>query len=447
MELSEAIKKRRSIRRFDKEKNISDKKLKAIVEAGTWAPSDCNLQGWNFVVVKNDKIKQRMVNEAGSNARILKSPITMVVCYSNFDPIVGIQSVSAAVQNMLLKATSMGISSCWIASCGDRKKLKKILNIPDHNNISSLVVFGYPQYSVDNPPPRKPLDNVLHFDRYNPDFDFNYSYDPNKWTIEQIDTHQYYYCRKTAFGVKMELSNKWEFDLIKEKIPKTKNKTLDIMTYDGLYIEFLKDKQLISLDLNDQTKKYTEAAAKNTNKQIKQIVLKNKKIPLPDNSISVATCLFKIERLPNDFIPELFSEIRRVLKNNGKFLLIFRNNKSLYSVFHYLLKARFGDDVRKSAIYSYFGPYKPIGVSTVVRELKEAKFNITNKSKHFFIPPRISNVYQLYLQYKKSGGTTFLHRIHQKNKITKLIERILDKQGTSKTPFGSISVIEARCMK
>lgn len=443
MDLMEAIKTRRSHRRFILDKPISDKKITSIIEAGTWAPSDCNLQGWNFIIVKSKQLRQKMVKEAGTNVRILKSSITIVICYDKFDPKIGLQGTSAAVQNMMLKATSIGIGSCWIASCGDRKKIKHILDIPEELNIASIVVFGYPKYKINNPPPRKPVNTITHLNKFNGKNLISFSHDPDKWTYSMISQYQYYYCRKTALGIKMEVSNNLELDLLKEKIPEVNGISLDLFSYDGLYLEFLKGKNQYVLDFNEQTSMYTRAASNNINKDIKPILF-NKKIPIESNSVSLITCIFKIERLPEQFILILFKEVYRVLKKDGKFLIIFRNSFSLYSVLHKLIKLKFGDDIRKSAIYSYFGPYEPVSTKKLLTMLNKNNFIIDSKTKHFLIPPRVATLYQLYLQYKKSAGTTFLHRIKRENKLTKLIDFILKKQGTATNHLGSITSIQVK---
>src|SRR4030043_2257260 len=61
MELFEAIKNRRSIRKY-KADAIDDKKIDAILEAGRWAPSWANTQCWRFVVVRDAKIKAQLAD-------------------------------------------------------------------------------------------------------------------------------------------------------------------------------------------------------------------------------------------------------------------------------------------------------------------------------------------------------------------------------------------------
>ncbi|MDE7169993.1 MAG: nitroreductase family protein [Mucispirillum sp.] len=55
MDLETAIKKRRSIRKYNDE-IVSDDEMRKIIEAGTYAPSACNIQGWHFIILEHNKI-------------------------------------------------------------------------------------------------------------------------------------------------------------------------------------------------------------------------------------------------------------------------------------------------------------------------------------------------------------------------------------------------------
>ena len=59
MELQKAIKKRRSIRVFE-ERPVEKEKIEKIIDAGIQAPSACNVQGWRFIVITDQKIKDEI---------------------------------------------------------------------------------------------------------------------------------------------------------------------------------------------------------------------------------------------------------------------------------------------------------------------------------------------------------------------------------------------------
>lgn len=440
MKLSHAIYKRRSIRRF-LVKKIPESVLNQILTAGTWAPSNCNLQPWDFIVVKNNKLKQHLVQEAGVNLRITKAPVTLVACHGSFDPQVSIQSVSAAIQNMLLTATSLGVGSCWMASCGNREKVKQILNLPPEKKIASMVVFGYPAYQVSNPPPRKPIKNVVHLNQFTPKIKSSFPLDPAKWTLKEISDYQSYYCRKTALGVPMDIFSPYELELVKKLIKSAPSPVLDLFTYDASFIKLYK-KDTHTLDLNKQTSAYTKAAAKYQAKRIKPLVYKDK-IPLKKDFIATTTSFFNLERIPPQSYPLIFKQVYKVLKPGGKFVIIFRNNRSLYWLIYQYIKLKFGPDTRDSAIYSFFGPYQPVNLSQVLPLLKTQGFKL-NHQKLFLFPPQLENIYQLYLQYKISAGTTFLSRIQRQNSLSRFLHQLIGLTWFKQSLFGSISIIKAQ---
>lgn len=440
MNLAKVIKTRRSTRRF-LNKPISQAILNQIITAGTWAPSNCNLQDWDFVIIKNNLLKKRLVKEAGVNLRITKTPITVIACYGGFDPQVGLQSVSAAIQNMLLTATSLGLGSCWMASCGDRNKVKEILNIPQEKRIASIIVFGYPANKITSPPPRKPIGKITHLNKYSHKTKANFPLNPNLWTLKEISNYQYYYCRKTALGVPMDVFSSHEAKLVKKVIKSANHPILDLFTYDASFIKYYKN-HTFTLDLNSQTRIYTQAAAKYNNKSIKPLIYKDS-IPLKQNSINTATSFFKLERIPTKSYKLIIKKIYKVLKPNGKLIIIIRNSGSIYSLIYKIIKLKFGPDTRNSAIYSFFGPYQPANQNKITLELEKQGFKLKTK-KLFFLPPQIENLYQLYLQYKLSAGTTFLNRVKKENAISRFLHRLIDFNLFKHNPFGSISLIEAQ---
>ena len=192
----EIIKKRRSIRRF-LSKKIPFEILNQILEAGTLAPSPKNRQPWKFVVIQTTAEKEKFINDlkTGIEKLIKKKPersdiymsietihileqvpVIVLVCYNNnltliHDDgvdwqmqakdieVVDIQSIGAAVQNMLLEATELGIGSLW---CGDILYAYPYISYYSAYPIISAVCFGYTNISP-NMPCRKAISDVCNF--------------------------------------------------------------------------------------------------------------------------------------------------------------------------------------------------------------------------------------------------------------------------------------------
>ncbi|MFH1575567.1 MAG: nitroreductase family protein [Candidatus Nealsonbacteria bacterium] len=163
MEIIEAIKKRRSIRRF-KSEAVPDDLIKKVIEAGTFAPSACNAQGWRFVVVDDENLKEKIFN-AGSSGVVKAAPVGILVVYDkrtkNIEYQDHIQSASAAIQNMLLAAASFGLGSCWIGHLPPKKTLRKILKVPEIFSPVAYIALGYPEKEVLNIPRAHSLEKLI----------------------------------------------------------------------------------------------------------------------------------------------------------------------------------------------------------------------------------------------------------------------------------------------
>ena len=137
------IKRRRSVRQY-LPAQIKDRELADILEAAAYAPSGHNCQPWHFTVIQNkavidaisDKAKQVMLASpldkpkrlgAAENYHIFHHAPTVIIVSGDREarsplelPDVEMGSYtpladcSAAIQNMLLAAESLGIGSCWI---------------------------------------------------------------------------------------------------------------------------------------------------------------------------------------------------------------------------------------------------------------------------------------------------------------------------------------------
>jgi nitroreductase len=190
MHTREAIAGRRSIRRF-KDEPIPDEALQAILTAGIQAPSGHNRQPWRFVVVGREKREEMLsVMREGLAARKAQgestgsaewtakamdtAPVTVFVfnpegmrpwlarsIEQNFQDLVNVQSIGAAIQNMLLAAQDLGIGSLWIADVFEAYE-ELCTWLGEQTQMVAAVSFGYPDESP-GALPRKPLDEVARW--------------------------------------------------------------------------------------------------------------------------------------------------------------------------------------------------------------------------------------------------------------------------------------------
>lgn len=178
MDVIDAIFQRRSVRSFLDEP-VPEDLIWRIVEAGTWAPSAGNMQAWEFVIVKDEDAKARLVEttDAGTTARagietqiwINDAPVVIVICYdvkrmtarygAKGRELLTKLDCMGCVQNMLLAATHYGLGSCCVVGF-DPEALKDALGIPEELTPLLLVPLGYTDQQPD-PPYRLPPEDVV----------------------------------------------------------------------------------------------------------------------------------------------------------------------------------------------------------------------------------------------------------------------------------------------
>ena len=147
MQLEEAIKTRRSIRKLSIG-NLSKEIIEKIIEAGQHAPSHCNTQGWKFIFIDDEKIKNEIFKNGGSFV-IKNAPYGILTTYNlslsdNLEYCDYIQSGAAAIQNMLLTIHDLGMGGCWVCHLPKKRDLIKILKIKKPYTPVAYIAFGFP---------------------------------------------------------------------------------------------------------------------------------------------------------------------------------------------------------------------------------------------------------------------------------------------------------------
>ena len=176
MKLFKAITGRRSIRKF-KDKALDKDDLFLLVEAGMHAPSAGNLQDFKFIVtIKQDIInktaelcmEQGWISTAKGLIVICSQPKKQKEWYGpKGDHIFAIQNASAAAQNILLAAHSIGLASCWVSGF-DQQKIDNLFGTGSDARVEVILPIGYP-----NEKPEKrtleEIDSMMFFDKYGND--------------------------------------------------------------------------------------------------------------------------------------------------------------------------------------------------------------------------------------------------------------------------------------
>jgi len=217
MELDEAIKGRRSIRKYEKDATIPEEHLEAMIEAATWAPSSTNVQPWRFILVTQPELIAQMAQavfdkfqelskrayEAGEKrvaafCRFMRTyggffggaSAVIIACTERYDisrfgldeytvmakvkelggPSLEAvlirtveKSVVMAVQNLLLKAHELGYGSVVMDSpLVIEDELRQMLDIPPEQQLVMVIPLGLPAQEP-KAPERMPVSEVIRY--------------------------------------------------------------------------------------------------------------------------------------------------------------------------------------------------------------------------------------------------------------------------------------------
>jgi nitroreductase len=169
MNVMEAIRTRRSIRKYAK-KEVEDEKLKKILEAGRLAPSAGNRQEWRYVIVKDPKTREKLSEAALGQKFVAEAPIVIVACAQTDGHIMACGQpsypidVAISIDHMTLVAVEEGLGTCWIGAFKE-DKVKKILGIPEEIRVVELLTLGYPEF-IPPPSPRKNLEEIVMYEKW-----------------------------------------------------------------------------------------------------------------------------------------------------------------------------------------------------------------------------------------------------------------------------------------
>ncbi len=170
MDAIDVMLQRRSYRRYT-DKPVEKEKLVSILEAAMAAPSACNNQPWEFVVV-SERIEELRENLYHGN---YNATAAIVVCGNLKIAKGGLeryweQDCSAAMQNILLAATSLGLGSVWIGVHplpSVVKPVRELLSIPDYVVPLGVALIGYS--NEDKKPRTQFNEKRVYWERYDKD--------------------------------------------------------------------------------------------------------------------------------------------------------------------------------------------------------------------------------------------------------------------------------------
>jgi nitroreductase len=151
MNVHEAIKNRRSVREFST-RPIPATSVARLRDALRFAPSACNLQPWQFVLVTAPHLRDQVAKVSNEQLFIAKAPLLVVACgfpdqayqqmggHGNSVDI----DIAIALDHLTLAAVAEGLGTCWIGAF-DERQVKPLLRIPTEAKIVAMMPIGFPR--------------------------------------------------------------------------------------------------------------------------------------------------------------------------------------------------------------------------------------------------------------------------------------------------------------
>ncbi len=210
-DILDIISSRQSIRKYTDEP-VPDEMVDKILEAARWAPSGENEQPWHFVVVKDpetrkkigeyckvgtgqrgtaehclhedhrfdvytDPVEKARLQEFYYSGSVSFFPANAPVVIIAAGKVTGMMDtpydLSAAIQNAILEAHSLGLGACWVHGPAVYprivKKLKELLGIPTgmaDYKVLAIISVGWPAGKRSHPQGRKERSTFVHFEKF-----------------------------------------------------------------------------------------------------------------------------------------------------------------------------------------------------------------------------------------------------------------------------------------
>jgi nitroreductase len=162
-EILDFVCRRRSVRSFQK-KSIPDEILEVLLKAAMAAPSGNNAQPWEFVIVREPKIKEDLSRVHPWVHMAAEAPAAVVVLGDRSSKWWE-HDCAAATENLLLAAANLGLGAVWCGIKEDHEMaVRRILGVPGQLGVLCILPIGYP---AESPAPHtKYRKDKIHQDRY-----------------------------------------------------------------------------------------------------------------------------------------------------------------------------------------------------------------------------------------------------------------------------------------
>jgi nitroreductase len=170
MSFSDLIKQRYSVRAY-KSDPVEEDKLRQVLEAVRWAPSACNRQPYQIIVIRVAGREEDLRRIYHRSWFYSQAPYIIAICSLSQEAWVrrdghNYQDVDAAIamDHLILTATELGLGTCWVAAF-DVQAAREVLGLPFNVAPVAFTPLGYPAEEP-GPKTRKKLAELVRYERW-----------------------------------------------------------------------------------------------------------------------------------------------------------------------------------------------------------------------------------------------------------------------------------------
>ncbi|MBI2546984.1 MAG: nitroreductase family protein [Candidatus Aenigmarchaeota archaeon] len=181
MDYFNAVTTQSTTKKYEK-KGVEDKVIGVVLYMANHAESVGNLQGWEFIVVKDPETKKRLSGAALKLDVVKDAPVDIVVCADlkkfslkyeeRGEYLYSIQDTAGVITIMLLTAQILGLGANWIRAF-DEDGVKQILQLPNELRPVGIITLGYPFEKVKKPK-IKQFEYMTWSDQFKKKYDISY---------------------------------------------------------------------------------------------------------------------------------------------------------------------------------------------------------------------------------------------------------------------------------
>ncbi|MCB9898992.1 MAG: nitroreductase family protein [Planctomycetes bacterium] len=401
MDFWRALYERRTTRQFDAARPVAREVVLELLDAALIAPTSCNLQMWDFVVV-DDPVQREKLGRLST--QVLTTPVSIYVAYGkeySEEGHANVQSVAAAMQNMSLAAHVLGMGTFWINQLGPRDEVGRILGLPTDREVVAALAVGWPKVYPTRAPKRRPFEHVVHWNHFS-GRPIPTSPRPADWTLDLIRDYQQ---ARVLNGNRYNKARPWEMDAalaaalrVAPRVDEGRPgddapRWLDVLPVHGLFTGAMarhhRDHRWAVLELSDDVARF---AAKRTAPLPCDAFVFDPAHPeaLPQGAFAVISVLNRLEALPPADRPKLLAALHAALAPDGVLLVQHVSARSFHGVASWMHARRGGPGGVEYVLAPdpNLGPFEALSPAAVDALLRDAGFRTERSSCEDVVPSK-----------------------------------------------------------